>query len=59
MWKNSRDGTMAWIYMMGKRRNEVAHPAEVTATGELWGGQGCSTRARKGLRGEALDAKLQ
>lgn len=24
-----------------------------------WGGQGCSTRARKGLRGEALDAKLQ
>lgn len=49
MWKNSRDGTMAWIYMMGKRRNEVAHPAEVTATGRAVGRSGLQHQGKEGL----------
>lgn len=35
--ENSREGTMARICTMGKRRNEVVHPDEVTARGSAGG----------------------
>lgn len=41
---------MARICMMGKRRNEVAHPAEATATGELVGRSGLQYQGKEGAQ---------